>query len=197
MRAVLEINGCFVLVFPDSSDSEPEEFTFQEFVDTSGEDAVPVPDTGPTLYNDDVKHYYRAFRNLCKWSGEYNRNIRNRANYDDEVADVKEVFNRKYGESNVDAVFSKQIKNAETMESYFVDKLDVWSRRIGFLPMSERDKNVLKKHLRDSSFRDMMYYRLDRNAEAGIVQSARDLVIEILTKKKKKELKQTQKKSSS
>jgi len=188
MKTLLSDDGQYVLVF-DEDTEEPEQFTKEEFEVAYGEDAedaVRIPEKKKSV-DDDLKHYYRAFRELCQCCGEYAWINKLAQNVQEGILPAQEVAFIYFGgtKGDPDVNITKTIENAYRAQVQAAKYLDGWSQRLGYKPMSEIDRRILIQHLYRPGFRKKMRYRIDRNLRKGISASARDLVLEVLRAEKK------------
>ena len=177
MRAYLSDDKQWVLVEQNEIDP-PEEMPLADFIAIYGRDAVPKREPVRDI-DDSVEHYYDVFRVLCKACGEYAWAAKTEVNNADGVYPVQNVVRETFG-GNAEAALAGEVARRDRTRRGCVDELDALSRQLGFKPMSDRDKEVLINHLFEPNFRKRMRYRIDKYAKAGMLFSARDLVIEVL-----------------
>ena len=192
MITVLSDNREFVTVFRD--DRAPEEFTVEEFVACYGEEALPKPSSEidqpekePEVSKDfsAMTCYYKAFRKLLEACGKYAWADKTEKNDADGVYPVQQIVYQTFGHCAA-AKLATEVNRRDSMQKVCVENLDHWSRKVGYKPMSEKDKKVLLKHLYGADFRKRMYYRIDKYYKRGELYSPRDLVIEVLKSLQKK-----------
>lgn len=188
MKTLLSDNGQYVLVFNEGQD-EPEEFTREEYAIAFGEDAEEAtrPLEQKPRISDDLKHYYRAFRDLCKCCGDFAWANKLAENVNEGILPAQEVAFAYFGgpKGDPDVNLNVTIQKYYRAQIQAVKYLDGWSQRLGYMPMSEVDEKILMQHLYRAGFRQKMRYRIDRNLRKGISASARELVIEVLEAEKK------------
>ena len=181
MNAVLSEDRTYVTILWE--DKEPQELTVEEFVACYGEEALPRPvdEVIPEEEFDSttVKHYYDAFRRLLTACGKYAWADKTEKNDADGVYPVQKVVHETFG-ANAAAKLALEVSRSNSMQKICVENLDYWSRRLGYKPMSEKDKQVLIRHLYGADFRKRMRYRVKKYAKRGELYSARELVLEVL-----------------
>ena len=194
MIAVLSDSKEFVTVYRD--DKEPEEMTIVEYTACYGVDALPTP--GDEVHLNELKDevvipknfstvmcYYNAFRTLLAACGKYAWADKTEKNDADGVYPVQQVVYQTFGHCAA-AKLAAEVDRRNSKQKVCVDNLDYWSQKVGYKPMSAKDKQVLLKHLYGAEFRKRMYYRIDKYSKREELYSPRDLVIEVLLSLKKK-----------
>lgn len=190
MHSILSDNKDWVIVFDGNvEDEEPVEMTVREFIACYGEEALPARELQPeeVLREDlkphketDIQQYWASFRRLCKACGKYSWADKLEKNCADGVFPAQKVQYDTFGGSDAPTKLAITVASYNRKQYACVNNLDYWSQRVGFPPMSERDKDVLIGHLYSGTFRSRMYYRIDKYARRNELYSARELVIEVL-----------------
>lgn len=131
--------------------------------------------------NNNFDAYYKAFKKLCQACGKFAWADKLMLNDADGVYPVQKVKYETFGKhGNADENLAIEVERARNVAVLAAHTLDYHSKRAGFKPMSEKDIRVLLGHLYDGDFRKKMQYRLKRNIKNRRLDSARDLVIEVL-----------------
>ena len=190
MYSILSDDGNWIVVFhDDDEEEEPEELTLQEYIERYGDDALPAREMKPeeVLREDlmphepgDVQQYWASFRRLCKACGKHSWADKLERNCAEGVFMAQKVQYDTFGPSDAPTKLAITVASYDRKQYACINNLDYWSQRVGFKPMSARDKDVLIEHLNNGAFRSRMYYRIDKYARRNELYSARDLVIEVL-----------------
>lgn len=209
-NAVLSDDGAYVTLFHE--DGEIEEMELYEFTLAYGTEILesvnevrtevlestdetqtePVAETsGPS--EEDVKHYWKAFRRLVKNCGQYTQKVALRKNAEEGILKPQKVAYEYFGGANSDRGLAREIIALDNLRKTALVNLDYWShRRMGYKPMStpkdvemlqlgrRADTEILLDHLSKPDFRDRMYYRIDKYAAKGEPKSPTDVVLEVL-----------------
>ena len=191
MHCILSDNREWVVVFGEDEE-EPVELTVPEFISKYGKENLPYKFSSDEVLREDLKphkesdvqDYWASFKTFVDACGKFA--WANKINNKDMTGSFKahEVVEKVFGYDGSRKLAIETNKRDVTQWGC-VNNLNYWSQRVGFLPFSENDKCFLIEFLYDSDIRDSMKYRIKKYSKKGEAVSAKDLVIEILKRRRK------------
>ena len=189
MKCIMSDDGRWVVVSHKGSD-EPEEYTYEEFVEAYGEESLPTIKVKPRndskdIFEAEIIEYYESLRDLTRACGKYNWAIKLEANVKDGTNwRAEKVALNTYG-PGYETILPKEIERLKGRRHLKALWFDKKSRKIGYLPMSDRDIDILLRCMDHHSFRKALYYRIDRNSRKLKLASIKALIEEIVAALKK------------
>ena len=203
--AILSDDGNSVLVFFEDTE-EPETLEANDFATVYGEEALielrekqqskklqtmevsrPLQTTQSS--QEDVDHYWKAFRRLLELCGQYTGKAKLLQNADEGVLKAQCVVFDYY---KTERKLAQAIMATYPLLHAAVHNLDYWSRKVGYKRMStpddvkkynlnrRADTVVLLEHLLKPDFRKRTYRRVDKYAKKKELKSPAEVVTEVL-----------------